>query len=122
MLTSCIGGYLCCGVVSDPVTEAVQLFKQSAAAGCTPAMHNLAVAYSRGAGGVAKDELRAIHWFEQSGNADSMRAISAIYTSLDQPVDAQMWLLAAARAGDAPARQQLQNQRLANQQFSQQEL
>jgi len=86
------------------IAAAVSYFRQGAAMGSRLAMHNLAVAYIKGAPGLAKSDTEAMRWFEKAGNEAGMWQIHKILARDPEAIQkAEMWLRRAAQAGHAGA-------------------
>ena len=47
-------------------------------------LHNVGVAYHKGAGGLPRDVVKAAGWFEKSGQSDDLFILSQIYRSLGE--------------------------------------
>ncbi len=101
------------GVKVD-LNEAVKWYSKAAEAGISEGQYNLAYAHSFGAGGVVKDEAKAVELYTIAANQGHVWAQSnlghmylyGVGVKIDN-VQAYKWLMLASEEGDKPAKQLL---------------
>ena len=86
------------------ISGAVAHFQRGAMLDSPKAMHNLAVAYVKGAPGLAKSLDKALMWFERAGDEEAMFHMHQIHSKNSSATqEAERWLHRAAEAGHARA-------------------
>jgi TPR repeat protein len=66
-------------------------------------MTNLGVAFYKGAGGLEKNNKKAIRWFKRAGTADGMFKVAKLLLEARAEEEAMEWMAKAAVAGHEEA-------------------